>query len=59
MVQSTNTNDTHQRHIHLQVQGDHIQMVQKNEANLGESKPRHLKCCMNLPERVECSSLNS
>ena len=38
MVQSTNTNDTHQGHIHLQVQTDHKQMVQKNEANLGESE---------------------
>ena len=41
MVQSTNTNDTHQGHIHLQVQADHKQMVQKNEANLGESELYH------------------
>ena len=41
VVQSTNTNDTHQGHIHLQVQTDHKQMVQKNEANLGESELYH------------------
>ena len=35
VVQSTNTNDTHPQ---LQVQADHRQMVQKNEANLGKSE---------------------